>query len=197
MAEYDSKYSGQEVDDAVEKILTGGIGIAGEVPLKGIVIYSGLIADIPAGWALCDGTQNTPNLVGRFVMGAVTDADIGQTGGQADAVLVRHTHTVPAHTHTMTHAHTGTVGGGNHEHTQTIYGDGKVDIGRKDVSVKLKGTQYIKTSGGGHHTHTVTINTHTGNVGTKPASAVNTVGEDAVGKNLPPFVKLAYIMRVS
>lgn len=30
---------------------------------------------IPAGWAICDGKNGTPNLVGRFVVGASTSSD--------------------------------------------------------------------------------------------------------------------------
>lgn len=37
--------------------------------MKGmIVIWSGAIVDIPHGWALCDGTQGTPDLRERFVI---------------------------------------------------------------------------------------------------------------------------------
>ena len=38
-----------------------------------VLIYSGKIEDIPKGWALCDGTNNTPNLMNKFVVGAFTD----------------------------------------------------------------------------------------------------------------------------
>lgn len=41
--------------------------------------YSG--NPIPAGWALCDGTLGTPNLVGRFPLGAGTGVALGQMGG--------------------------------------------------------------------------------------------------------------------
>ena len=47
-----------------------------------ISLWSG--TNIPQGWALCDGTQGTPNLSGRFVVGqsnAGGDYDtIGNTG---------------------------------------------------------------------------------------------------------------------
>ena len=35
-----------------------------------IVIWSGAIVDIPTGWALCDGNNETPDLRDRFVIGA-------------------------------------------------------------------------------------------------------------------------------
>ena len=38
-----------------------------------VLIYSGKLEDIPKGWALCDGSNNTPNLIDKFVVGAFTD----------------------------------------------------------------------------------------------------------------------------
>ncbi|MBA7678649.1 hypothetical protein ES703_86927 [subsurface metagenome] len=35
-----------------------------------IVLWSGAIVDIPAGWALCDGNNGTPDLRDCFVIGA-------------------------------------------------------------------------------------------------------------------------------
>jgi hypothetical protein len=35
-----------------------------------IVIWAGAIVDIPAGWVLCDGNNNTPDLRGCFIVGA-------------------------------------------------------------------------------------------------------------------------------
>lgn len=52
-----------------------GLSVAGTVFQKGmIMMFSG--AAIPEGWALCDGTNGTPNLVDRFVLGG-TPADSG------------------------------------------------------------------------------------------------------------------------
>ncbi|GAH63477.1 unnamed protein product, partial [marine sediment metagenome] len=41
------------------------------------------VADIPAGWHLCDGTKGTPDLRSRFVVGAGDSFDVDDTGGQA------------------------------------------------------------------------------------------------------------------
>ena len=35
-----------------------------------IVIWSGAIIDIPAGWVLCDGNNDTPDLRDKFLIGA-------------------------------------------------------------------------------------------------------------------------------
>lgn len=50
------------------------------VPIGTILPYNGV--SIPAGWAVCDGTAGTPDLVDRFIRGANT---AGGTGGGAAA----------------------------------------------------------------------------------------------------------------
>lgn len=51
------------------------------VPQGTIVMWSGLIAAIPVGWKLCDGTAGTPDLRARFVRGAPAGIDPGAVGG--------------------------------------------------------------------------------------------------------------------
>ena len=52
-------------------------------PAGGIIMWSGEISDIPEGWALCDGTNNTPDLRERFILGAGGNYGPGQKGGEA------------------------------------------------------------------------------------------------------------------
>src|SRR5690625_782038 len=52
-----------------------------EVPGGIIVMWSGTHTDIPSGWLLCDGTNGTPDLRDRFILGATSESDIGDTGG--------------------------------------------------------------------------------------------------------------------
>lgn len=39
------------------------------MPVGTILPYTGDLSKIPHGWALCDGTNGTPNLTGRFLQG--------------------------------------------------------------------------------------------------------------------------------
>ena len=65
-----------------------------------IAFWSGSIASIPAGWALCDGTQGTPDLRDSFVIPAGYSFSPDDSGGS------------PVHTHAFTgHGHFHTRGG--------------------------------------------------------------------------------------
>jgi microcystin-dependent protein len=83
-----------------------------------IMLWSGSSATIPTGWLLCDGTNSTPDLRNRFVVGATSTYAVGATGGSADAIVVSHTHTLTdaGHNHTTTVANqsgqNGSVSGG-------------------------------------------------------------------------------------
>ncbi|GAH72178.1 unnamed protein product, partial [marine sediment metagenome] len=60
------------------------------------VLWSGAIVDIPAGWALCDGNNGTPDLRNRFVIGAGDTYAPDATGGSA---VHTHDFTSDAHDH--------------------------------------------------------------------------------------------------
>lgn len=64
---------------------------------KGMILaWSG--KDIPKGWALCDGSNNTPNLTDKFIFGS-TLANIGKTGGRSDVTLT--IENLPPHSHKL------------------------------------------------------------------------------------------------
>jgi len=85
----------------------GGKTASELIPTGVIVMWSGTIATIPSGWALCDGTNGTPDLRDRFIVGARQD-DSGvaktnvkgtllQTGGEHQHTLT--TGEMPSHSH--------------------------------------------------------------------------------------------------
>ncbi len=82
--------------------------LAARVPSGLIVMWHGTIANIPAGWVLCDGGSSTPNLLAKFIEGVATAAtNPGATGGSTSKSHVSHKHTMPSHYHTMpSHYHT-------------------------------------------------------------------------------------------
>ena len=56
------------MDDSLKVKATEFIGY-GTIPIGGIIMWAGNPATIPAGWALCNGTNGTPDLSGRFIVG--------------------------------------------------------------------------------------------------------------------------------
>lgn len=69
---------------------------------KGIItMWSGDPANVPLGWALCDGLDSRPNLMGRFIVGYnQSDSDydqIGKTGGAKTVTLTKDQ--MPKHSH--------------------------------------------------------------------------------------------------
>jgi hypothetical protein len=40
------------------------------VPSGGVILWHGASNAVPKGWAICDGTNGTPDLRDRFVIGA-------------------------------------------------------------------------------------------------------------------------------
>lgn len=133
-----------------------------------IMLWSGSIGSVPAGWALCNGSNGTPDLRDRFVIAAGSTYAVGATGGSADAIVVTHTHTAtvtdPGHTHTV-----NTIGG-------YTYG-GNVNPG------------IVPTTNGG--SINLGMSTVTTGISVSNASA----GSSGTGANLPPYYALAYIMK--
>ena len=87
-----------------------------------ILIWSGAANAIPSGWVLCNGSNSTPDLRGKFVVGyhdSNGDYDVGDTGGAETVTLTEAQ--MPAHTHTATTK--GTSG----SHSWTQFGAGRND----------------------------------------------------------------------
>jgi len=90
-----------------------------------ILMWSGTIATIPSGFLLCNGSNSTPDLRDRFIIGATADSGgaaktnitgtPSQTGGSKDASLPSHTHTATVtdagHNHTVVAANQGSQNG--------------------------------------------------------------------------------------
>ena len=66
-------------------------GTPSTVPSGVIVMWSGSVASIPAGWALCNGASGTPDLRDRFIIGVGSTYSPGQVGGAA-AINLQHNH---------------------------------------------------------------------------------------------------------
>lgn len=84
-------------------------GLAG-VPSGIIAMWSGTTGNIPTGWVLCDGTNSTPDLRDRFIVGSGTSYTTGDTGGAASVTLT--TSQMPAHSHSIYSTQSNVSGSG-------------------------------------------------------------------------------------
>ena len=142
------------------------------VPRGMIMIWSGSAPNIPNGWILCNGLNGTPDLRDRFVMGAGATYVPGVLGGTSTSVVVSHNHIF-----------TGNPLGG-HQHTTptpstwSVSGSGPVTY--------TSGSP-VDNSGFDGVSNSVSAGT--------PSGYIGSTGSDGVGKNLPPFYTLCYVMK--
>ena len=154
-------------------------GILGTVPTStsvlpsgSIILWSGSTGSIPSGFYLCNGSNGTPDLRDRFIVGAGGNYTVAQTGGSADAIVVSHTHTATS-TSTVTdpgHVHNFVNGNGG------VSGTGNNLVG----STNTAATQNVQSAVTG-----ITVATSTTNVA---------AGTSGTGANNPLYYALAYIM---
>jgi hypothetical protein len=136
-----------------------------------IMLWSGSSASIPSGWLLCDGSNSTPDLRNRFVVGATSTYAVNATGGSADAIVVSHTHTAtvtdPGHFHTTTW------------NNINDFNQGSESPGAEASPDDIQGTFTIDTNS---KTTGVTVSN-------------STEGSSGTNANLPPYFALCYIMK--
>lgn len=156
------------------------------LPAGTIILWYGSQASIPYGWALCNGSNGTPDLRNRFIIGAGNTYEPGAIGGSA-----ANTATTASN---GTHSHTGLTGNTalsidqmpNHTHSGSAT---VVTVSGSGVSVHNASNQrgsttltVANTGGGQGHDHTISSDgAHTHSV---------------VVSTLPPYHALCYIMKV-
>jgi microcystin-dependent protein len=145
--------------------------VVASFPTGGIILWSGSVASIPSGWALCNGSNGTPDLRNRFVVGAGSTYAVDATGGSADATLPTHTHTA-----------TSVVTDPGHEHE---YGMLTFNIGSAVGTPLLRPVGLGAPEASTTETTGITVATTNANAGTSGTNA-----------NLPPYYALAYIIKL-
>jgi len=67
------------------------------IPTGVIMMWSGSIASVPSGWALCNGANGTPDLRDRFIVGAGNTYGVSSVGGSETVTLS--VNQMPSHNH--------------------------------------------------------------------------------------------------
>lgn len=146
-------------------------------PVQTALPYFGSIAGIPEGWQLCDGSNGTPDLSGKFVVGYDPSDDdynaIGKAAGEKEHTLLESE--MPQHNHTGI-----AQSNGAHTHSGTAVGpyNGNPIGGGFDGGGNAFRTQPITINSGGAHSHNLSI---------------NNAGQSQAHENRPPYYTLAYI----
>jgi microcystin-dependent protein len=151
--------------------LTATGTVTGIFPSGLIALWSGSIASIPTGWYLCNGSNGTPDLRDRFVVGAGSTYAVAATGGSKDAIVVSHTHTA-----------TSSVTDPGHTHS----------YGGRNPSVNVA---YAGTGGDPYFATTQNLTTASSQTGVSVSTSVASSGSSGTDANLPPYYALAYIMK--
>ncbi len=136
-------------------------------PIGTIVMWSGLLSNIPSGWLLCDGNLGTPDLIQFFASGSPTSTEAGgESGSDTHSLSLAE---MPSHTHSSS--------GLGHRHEQEL----------SSVSVAGGSTGLQGNSNAG------TYQFNNENAG----GSVSSSGSNQSHENKPPFFELAYIQKVS
>jgi hypothetical protein len=143
------------------------------IPSGGIFLWSGSIGSIPAGYVLCNGSNGTPDLRDRFVVGAGSAYAVNATGGSADAVLVSHTHTA-----------TSTVTDPGHVHPPLSPANAFSGPPNNGQGLRSDANQSTSTATTGSAVTGITV-----------ATTNTTAGVSGTNANLPPYYALCYIMK--
>lgn len=158
--------------------------LANSVPTGLISLWYGTIATIPSGWYLCNGSNGTPDLRDKFVIGASSDETslaktnvtgaLTQSGGSKDAIAVSHTHTATS---------TSSVSDPGHLHQS--YGSGAFNGGGDGGAYGQNGTGYGARN----------LQSNTTGISVSTSTTVASAGSSGTNANLPPYYALAYIMK--
>ena len=157
------------------------------VPTGAIMMWSGAIANIPAGWALCNGQNGTPDLQGRFIVGASTgnvtfdnksySYPVGTTGGKNEVKLTLNQ--LPSHNH-------GGVTGGESQH----HSHGFSNQIRNNSKRGTTGSEELYSTFEAGSDLTILNNT------TDHTHSIPAAGGNQAHENRPVFYALAYIMKI-
>jgi hypothetical protein len=130
---------------------------------------------------LCNGSNGTPDLRNRFVVGAGSTYAVDATGGSADAITVSHTHTFSATTSNKSLTGSFKVGGPNQSPDGTIFTAG-TNTGQRPGLDFNSGEQH-QINFNASHDHTV-------------SGTTASTGSSGTNANLPPYYALCFIQKL-
>ena len=155
--------------------LTGIVG----VPSGCILLWSGASDAIPSGFVLCNGSNSTPDLRGRFIVGfsdTDNDYDVNDTGGSKEVTLSESQ--LPSHNHSAS----SSVNDPGHHHE---YIDQYVVIN----------AGYRPWPANNNDCQQRNIDTTNATTGITVSTTIGNTGSGSAIENRPPYYALCYIMK--
>lgn len=110
----------KNINEKITNIKTNITALQDAMPIGSIIMFNGKAEEIPSGWAICDGTKGTPNLINKFIKGSNI---AGSTGGASQVTLS--VAQLPPHKHKVSKAWYGQSDNANDR--QVIRWDEKYD----------------------------------------------------------------------
>ncbi len=140
-----------KTDDTLVQLTAVGQFISGFT--NEIRIYDGLLADIPTGWALCDGDGGRPEMTDYFVRSAVLSTTTPGTNVDGGTITLTANNLVP-HTHTVNLEEGGEHS--DHRYNTYITTNLKLFGFPPDLMFGSMDNQTAQT-GGNTHSHAITV----------------------------------------
>ena len=159
--------------------------------------YSVLYSVLSTRFGIGDNvtTFNLPDFRGRLPIGYYSGNDYAQTlglkGGNADATVPSHLHTI-AHTHTFSDNSSSTSSAGTHAHDFKGVDAASPGPGTTTMVTSPFGTMTQTTLTAGAHTHTVAVS---GTTGAASNGNAGTTGVSPTNQNLPPYQTFNFIIK--
>ena len=177
-----------------------------DLPSGIIAMWSGVADAIPSGCLLCDGSNNTPDLRNRFIVGAGSSYSVGNTGGSDSVTLT--TAQMPSHNH----GHSlSAASGGSHTH------DNSFSISMHGLNIKTRGhgsgTSYTSVATGGAAGSPTSVGKTVANLTVSGSGSlsgyiysggshshsisgsISSAGSGTAHENRPPYYALCFIMK--
>ena len=148
------------------------------IPHGAIIMWSGAVNEIPDGWTLCDGSNGSPDLRDKFILGA--GGVLPQSGG-----TLNHSHLGPSHTHS--------ISGDGAAHTHTYSGNTASSPQQRDASTA--GTTNFSDRDH-YHAYSGTTSSANANHSHGGTTGAGGAGQTTEGSNLPPYYALSFIMKL-
>lgn len=131
-----------------------GVAIS-DIPVGSIVLWYGTSINLPAGYAICNGTSGTPDMRGKFVRGASSSGELLTTGGASthlhsggvSSITGAHTHSANPSSgttgtyNTFNYGFSGTDMVTEYLHDHSIPSDDSDSGGDHDHTSSTSGTQ--------------------------------------------------------